>query len=98
MTIDYRNAGLEPAEVAMMDYAQKVTLHAHEVTEEDIVRLRGHGLTDPEILDIALAAAARCFFSKTLDAVGAQPDETYAELADGLADVLPPRLPVVSHR
>ncbi len=88
---DYRNAGLEPAEVAIMAYAEKVTLAAHEVTEEDVAGLRSYGLSDAEILDIALAAAARSFFSKALDAVGAQPDATYAELAGELADLLPPR-------
>ncbi len=91
LMIDYRNAGLEPAEVAMMAYAEKVTRAAHEVTEADVAGLRSHGLTDAEILDIALAAAARSFFSKTLEAVGAQPDATYAELAGELADLLPPR-------
>jgi alkylhydroperoxidase family enzyme len=93
ITTDYRNAGLEPAEVAMMAYAQKVVLRAYEVTDADITRLRAHGFTDPEILDIAMAAAARCFFSKTLDAVGAEPDEAYAEMAEALADVLPARRP-----
>jgi alkylhydroperoxidase family enzyme len=93
ITTDYRKAGLEPAEVAMMEYAQKMALRANEVTEEDVTRLRAHGFTDPEILDIAMAAAARCFFSKTLDGVGAEPDEAYAELAEALADVLPARRP-----
>ena len=91
ITTDYRNAGLEPAEVAMMAYAEKMTARAYEVTEEDVAELRAHGLTDAEILDVALAAAARCFFSKTLDAVGAEPDEAYAELAEALDDVLPRR-------
>jgi alkylhydroperoxidase family enzyme len=89
VTSDYHSAGLDPAEVGMMDYAQKVALRAYEVTEEDTDRLRAHGFSDPEILDITLATTARCFFSKTLDAVGAQPDETYAELAEALRDVLP---------
>jgi uncharacterized peroxidase-related enzyme len=89
ITADYHNAGLEAAEVAMMDYAQKVSLAAYEVAAEDIASLRAHGFTDAEILDIAMAAGARCFFSKTLDAVGAQPDAVYDELAEALADVLP---------
>lgn len=91
VTTDYRNAGLEPAEVAMMAYAQKVTLAAHSVTEDDVRELRAHGFDDAGILAIAMAAAARCFFSKTIDAVGAEPDEAYAELRTALADVLPPR-------
>ena len=89
LTVDYHDAGLEPAEVAMMDYAYKIALHGHAVTGEDIAGLRAHGLSDAQILDVALAAAARCFFSKVLQAVGAEPDESYAELAAALGDVLP---------
>lgn len=85
---DFRNAGLEPAEVAMMAFAQKVTLHAHEVTPQDIADLRGHGFSDAEILDIALAAAARNFYSKVLDAIGAEPDEVYLKLEEGLRRAL----------
>ncbi len=88
---DYREAGLAPEEVAMMAYAEKIAVRAYEVTEADIKGLRSHGLTDAEILDVAFAAAARCFFSKTLDALGAEPDNTYDELADALDDVLPKR-------
>ena len=89
LTADYHNAGLEPTEVVMMDYAQKVALHAYEVTAADIGALREHGFGDAEILDITLAAAARCFFSKTMDAVGAKPDTHYDDLASALAGLLP---------
>jgi uncharacterized peroxidase-related enzyme len=85
---DYHHAGLEPAEVAMMAYAEKIILHAYKVTPEDIDELRAHGFSDTDILDIALAAAARSFFSKTLDAVGAEPDEKYRELLPELQHVL----------
>ena len=73
----------------MMDYAQKVALCAYEVTQEDTDRLRALGFSDLEILDITLATTARCFFSKTLHALGAEPDESYADLAEALRDVLP---------
>jgi alkylhydroperoxidase family enzyme len=81
---DYRNAGLEPEEVAVMSLAEKVTLDAQSVTPEDIEALRGHGLTDAEILDVVLAASARNFFSKALDAVGAEPDSAYWDLEPDL--------------
>ncbi len=50
--------------------------------------LRRHGLSDPEILDVALAAAARAFFTKTLDGVGVQPDAAYMGLEPALRDAL----------
>jgi uncharacterized peroxidase-related enzyme len=85
---DYRSATLEPVDVAVMDLADKVVHDATSVGEDDIERLRTLGLTDSEILDVVLAAAARCFFSKVLDSVGAEPDASYGELEPGLRDTL----------
>ncbi len=83
---DFRNAGLAEAEVAMMALAEKVTLHAYKVTPEDIDGLHAHGFSDTDILDIVLTAAARNFYSKVLDALGAEPD---AQIADaGLLSAL----------
>ena len=76
---DHRNSGLDEIDVAVMDLAEKVADDATSVTQADIDRLRELGLTDPEILDIVLAAAARCFFSKVLDGVGALPDAEYED-------------------
>jgi uncharacterized peroxidase-related enzyme len=85
---DHRAAGLEPVEVAVMDLADKVANDATSVTQQDIDRLRSVGLTDGEILDIVLAAAARAFFSKTLDALGVAPDSRYAELDSAVREAL----------
>lgn len=85
---DYRAAGLDPVEVAVMDLADKVATDATSVAREDIDRLRGFGLSDGEILEVVLAAAARCFFSKALDAVGAAPDARYSELEPSLRETL----------
>ena len=85
---DYRTADLEPADLAVMDLADKVARDATSVTQADVDQLRTLGLTDREILDVVLAAAARCFFSKTLDALGAEPDAKYSELQPELRDTL----------
>lgn len=77
---DFHNAGLPPEEVAMMDLAQKISMQAHEVTEQDIEGLRQYGLSDEEILDVILASAARNFFSKSLDSLNVAPDEIYKQL------------------
>jgi uncharacterized peroxidase-related enzyme len=85
---DYRTAPITRAEIAMMAFAEKVTREAHSVTAADLDELRRHGFADAEILDIVLAAAARCFFSKTLDGVGAEADPAFASLDAGLRALL----------
>jgi alkylhydroperoxidase family enzyme len=72
--------GLDDADRAIMAFAEKVVDDATSITEADREALRAHGLSDDEIFSVALAAAARCFFSKTLDALGVAPDADYAEL------------------
>jgi uncharacterized peroxidase-related enzyme len=88
------DAGLEPAEAAMMAFAERVAKDASSITAEDVEGLRAHGFTDAEIFDIAAAAAARCFFSKLLDALGAEPDSAYLALEDDLRRRLTPGRPV----
>lgn len=85
---DFRAAGLPEAEVAIMAFAHMITRHAYKVTPRDIEDLRSHKLSDEEILDIAAAAAARNFFSRLLDAIGAEPDPAYQEMESGIRDVL----------
>lgn len=77
---DHHAAGLDEVDVAVMDLADKVADDATAVTQADIDHLRSLGLTDAEVFDVVAAAAARCFFSKTLDALGVQPDARFADL------------------
>jgi uncharacterized peroxidase-related enzyme len=86
--VDHRNAGLEPVDIAVMDLAEKVAGDASSITSDDLVPLRDLGFTDPEILDVILAAAARCFFSKVLDATGARPDVAFHALDPDLRAAL----------
>jgi uncharacterized peroxidase-related enzyme len=85
---DHRAAGLDAVDVAVMDFAERVVDDASAITAADLEHLRSLGLSDAEIFDVALAAAARCFFSKTLDALGVQPDNHYSELEPGLREAL----------
>ena len=86
---DFHDAGLELAEVAMMDFAQKIARSANEMTQADVDALRALGLEDVEILDITLTATMRSFASKTFNALGAEPDAVYDELEHQLSDLLP---------
>jgi alkylhydroperoxidase family enzyme len=76
---DYRDAGLSPAEVAMMAFAERVGRDSDRMTE--------HGFSDQEILDIALAAAARNYYSRALQALAVEvdvPEDIGPELRDAL--------------
>jgi uncharacterized peroxidase-related enzyme len=85
---DHRMAGLDDVDVAVFELADKVAGDATSVTQADVDRVRALGLSDAEILDVVLAAAVRCFYSKVLDALGVQPDPHYTELEPGLRDAL----------
>lgn len=78
------SAVLDATDTAIMAFAAQVARNATAVTAQDVQSLRNYGLTDAEIFDVAAAASARCFFSKLLDALGAEPDAPYAELEEGL--------------
>ena len=85
---DHRRAGLDEVDVAVMDFAEKVATDASAVTQADVDRLRELGLTDTDVLDLVLTAAARAFFTKVLDATGAAPDRAFADLDERLRDAL----------
>ena len=79
---------LDDADQAVQRFARKVVDDATAVTQADVDELRVHGLSDDEVFGVVLAAAARCFFSKTLDALGVQPDASFRELPDEVREPL----------
>jgi alkylhydroperoxidase family enzyme len=88
IALDRRSAGLDEVDIAVMDFAEQVVDDAAAISEADLQRLRDLSLSDTEIMDVALAAAVRCFFSKTLDALRVQPDASYRELDPELQEAL----------
>jgi alkylhydroperoxidase family enzyme len=96
IAVDRRSAGLDEVDVAVMDFAERVVDDATAIDADDRQRLRDLGLTDAEIMDVALAAAVRCFFSKTLDALGVLPDASFRELDPGLQEALVVGLPIAA--
>ena len=79
---DRHNANLDAVDVAVMDFSDRVAAGANAVTATDVAVLRAHGLSDADILDVALAAGARRFFSTVLDAMGVEPDAAYRTLLE----------------
>jgi uncharacterized peroxidase-related enzyme len=93
---DRITSDLPSDEVAIMDFAEKVAADATAISAEDIEKLRAQGLSEAEILDVALAVAARSFFSKVLDAMGAEPDSAYREMEPELQSLLTVGRPIAA--
>lgn len=66
----FPDAGLSPAEAAMMEFAERLCGAAASMGEDETARLREHSFSDREILDITLAAALRNYNSCSLPALG----------------------------
>ena len=88
IALDRRSAGLDEVDRAVMDLAERVVDDAASIGDADLQRLRDLGLSETDIMDVVLAAAARCFFAKTLDALGVRPDARFRELDPEIREVL----------
>ena len=53
VAINYREADITLRQMAMLEFALKVSNEADAVNEEDFATLHGHGFTDDDIWDIA---------------------------------------------
>lgn len=77
---DYRNAGLDEKDTAMLEYAEKITLNPSQVTGKDVARLRRVGWNDRDVLDIAAVTSYRNFITRMADALGVELTEDYGNL------------------
>lgn len=73
---------LDPTDRAVMEFATLVAQDATAVSQDDVQKLRNHGLTDADIVDVVFAVAARAFFTKVLDALGVQADVQLGQTFD----------------
>jgi uncharacterized peroxidase-related enzyme len=91
---DYRSAGLDAADVAMLDFALKVTEAADRITAEDVEALRRAGFDETQVLDIILVAAYRNFMSRVVNAAGLTLEGRLAELPAAFKDAIATGRPV----
>lgn len=84
---DYADADLDDADLAVMAFADRMSSDPRSMTDADTLRLREAGFSDRQIVDIALAAAARNFLSRALLALAVPVDEVPG-LTPALVDAL----------
>lgn len=79
---DWRKADLTPAEYAMLEYAEKLTINPSGMTEADIMKLHQVGWTDRDILDIVHVCAYFNFRVRVVDGLGLELSERTIEAAE----------------
>ena len=67
---DYRQAELDAADRAMLDYVHKLTLAPWAMREEDVHALRAVGFSDRAILDINQVTAYYAYVNRIADGLG----------------------------
>lgn len=75
---DPSGASLPEPDRSVYAFATKVATDAAAVEEADVDALRAVGLADADIADVVYAVAARAFFTRALDALGARLDPATA--------------------
>ena len=74
IALDYTDAGLTDAEVEMMRFAEQLARDSAGMTDADSLRLREAGFSDRQIVDITVAAAARVYYGRALQALAVEVD------------------------
>ncbi len=69
---DYREAGLDGADRAMLDFAAKLTLTPQGMEAADIEDLRLHGFDDLAIHDIVVVTSYYAFVNRVADGLGVE--------------------------
>jgi uncharacterized peroxidase-related enzyme len=53
VVVNYRKADITDRQKAMIDFAIRVSMEAHKVSDRDFATLKSHGFTEDDIWDIA---------------------------------------------
>lgn len=81
ITLDYRRAALTAKQLAILDYAVKITVNPKECSLDDHKKLMALGLTQEEIWDVIEIAAMYNFTNRLAHASGMMPNHEYHALA-----------------
>jgi uncharacterized peroxidase-related enzyme len=77
VAVNYRKADITPRQKAMLDFAMKVALEAHVVSDADFATLSGHGFSDDDIWDIAAIAAFFALSNRLANVTGMRPNDEF---------------------
>lgn len=82
MCRDHREAPLEPADRAMLDFAVRLTEAPHAMREDDVAALRAVGFSDVAIHDIVQVTGLFAYYNRLADGLGIDPEPDHPSRAD----------------
>jgi uncharacterized peroxidase-related enzyme len=77
VAVNYRKADVTPRQRAMLDFAMKVALASHEVSDADYEALEKAGFTREEAWDIAAIAAFFAMSNRLVNMASIRPNEEF---------------------
>jgi uncharacterized peroxidase-related enzyme len=80
---DYRAAGLPPADVAMLDFAVKLTREPSAMSRDDVEALRAHGFDDAAVHEVVQIAAMFNYYNRLADGLGIDPEPDWGGAGGG---------------
>ena len=84
---DYRTAGLSAPDVALCDWAVKLTRNPASCGQADVDGLRSHGFSDEEISHAAQVIGYFNYINRIADGLGVDPEpEMDSKKIDGTRD------------
>jgi uncharacterized peroxidase-related enzyme len=77
---NYRSADITPRQKAMLDFAAKVSLRAHEVDDADVEDLRRHGFSLEDVWDIGAISAFFAMSNRMASLTRMRPNDEFYSL------------------
>jgi uncharacterized peroxidase-related enzyme len=77
VAVNFRKADISLKQMAMLDYAMKVSRKSHEVVEADRAALRAHGFSDDDIWDITAIVAFYDMSNRLANCAGMRPNSEF---------------------
>jgi uncharacterized peroxidase-related enzyme len=71
---DWRSASLTPSDMALCEFAVKLSTSQDEINRDDLVALRATGLSDRAIHDAVQVIALFNYYSRIADGLGVEPE------------------------
>jgi uncharacterized peroxidase-related enzyme len=77
IAVNYRKADITPRQRAMLDFAMKVALEAHLISDQDFASVASHGFNDEDVWDIAAIAAFFALSNRMANVTGMRPNDEF---------------------